>query len=288
MKKLAYREIEDGSIEVYSDNKPDKAVFVIDKPYMYDANGISSDSVEMQITETKKGFQIVIIPNVEWINSNERAFPITIDPTIITEQSASSIKDTTGVDYPKTDQLYNALEANSNYLWLKVGKFYGTEAYSLVYVPLPSDISESCRILEAKMNLICYRAGISTASSNLTITAHEITTDWNQNTISENKILYLDEIPDYEYIPADFMVLNDASTSVHNNLYSFDITKIAQKWATGESVNRGILLAGQDLPSTERYIRFYDSDNSVEIPTPASPIFIVTPRVLKTTGPILL
>ena len=278
MKKLAYRETEDGSIEVYSDNEPDKAVFVIDKPYMYDANGISSDSVEMKITETKKGFQIVIIPNAEWIKSAERKFPITIDPTIITEQSASSIKDTTGVDYPKTDQLYNALEANSNYLWLKVGKFYGTEAYSLVYVPLPSDISESCRILEAKMNLICYRAGISTASSNLTITAHEITTDWNQNTISENKILYLDEIPDYEYVPADFMVLNDASTSVHNQLYSFDITKIAQKWATGESVNRGIILAGQDLPSTERYIRFYDSDNSVRN---SDPCFTYTYRDTK-------
>lgn len=278
MKKLAYRETEDGSIEVYSDNEPDKAVFVIDKPYMYDANGISSNSVEMKITETKKGFQIVIIPNAEWIKSAERKFPITIDPTIITEQSASSIKDTTGVDYPKTDQLYNALEANSNYLWLKVGKFYGTEAYSLVYVPLPSDISESCRILDAKMNLICYRAGISTASSDLTITAHEITTDWNQTTISENKILYLDEIPDYEYIPADFMVLNDASTSVHNQIYSFDITKIAQKWATGESVNRGILLAGQDLPETERYIRFYDSDNSVRN---SDPCFTYTYRDTK-------
>ena len=277
-KKLAYRETEDGSIEVYSDNEPNKAVFVIDKPYMYDANGISSDSVEMQISETKKGFQIVIIPNAEWIKSDERKFPITIDPTIITEQSASSIKDTTGVYYPKTDQLYNALEANSNYLWLKVGKFYGTEAYSLVYVPLPSDISESCRILDAKMNLICYRAGISTASSNLTITAHEITTDWNQNTISENKILYLSEIPDYDYVPADFMILNDSSSSVHNQLYSFDITKIAQKWATGESVNRGILLAGQDLPSTERYIRFYDSDNSVRN---SDPCFTYTYRDTK-------
>lgn len=278
IKKLSYRRCENGNIEIYSDSNPDSSVFTIDKPYMYDAIGNFSSSVEMNIAETKKGFQIVIIPNEEWINSSERVFPITIDPTIITEQSASSIKDTTGVAYPKTDQLYNALEANYNYLWLKVGRFYGTEAYSLIYVPLPSDISESCRILDAKMNLICYRAGISTATSNLTITAHEITTDWNQTTISDNKVLYYGELPKYEYIPADFMVLNDSSTEVHNKLYSFDITKIAQKWATGKSVNRGILLAGQDLPSTERYIRFYDSDNTVRN---SDPCFTYTYRDTK-------
>lgn len=278
IKKLSYRRCENGNIEIYSDSNPDSSVFTIDKPYMYDSMGNFSDSVEMNIVETKKGFQIVIIPNEEWINSSERVFPITIDPTIITEQSASSIKDTTGVASSKTNQLYNALEANYNYLWLKVGRFYGTEAYSLVYVPLPSDISESCRILDAKMNLICYRAGISTATSNLTITAHEITTDWNQTTISDNKVLYFDELPEYEYIPADFMVLNDSSTNVHNKLYSFDITKIAQKWATGKSVNRGILLAGQNLPSTERYIRFYDSDNTVRN---SDPCFTYTYRDTK-------
>ncbi len=278
IKKLAWRETEKGCIEVYSNNEPDKAIFIIDKPYMYDAKGNYSESVEMQIKESKKGFQIVIIPDAEWINSDERVFPIVIDPTIKTEQSASAVKDTTGVLSEKTNQLYNALETNNNYLWLKVGKFYGTEAYSLVYVPLPNDISETSRIINAKLNLICYRSGISTATSNLTITAHEITTNWNAATINDNKILYGDELPEYNSSVADFIILNDSTSAVHNQLYSFDITKIAQKWATGESANYGILLAGQNLPTTERYMRFYDSDNSLRN---SDPCFTYTYRDTK-------
>ena len=159
--------------------------------------------------------------------------------------------------------MYEALEADNNDLWLKVGKFFGTEAYALVYVPLPNDISESCRIIKAELNLISYRAGISTCSNNLTISAHEITTDWNQNDLSQNTVLYGDSLPEYEYESTDFVILNDSSTATHNQPYSLDITKTAQKWATGESVNRGIMLMGEDLPSTERYMRFYDSDNSL-------------------------
>ena len=278
IKKLAYHEAENGDIEIYSNNEPDKVVFLIEKPFMYDAVGNYSDSVEMQLTATKKGFQLMITPNAEWVNSDDRVFPIVIDPTIVTEQSASAVKDTTGVLSEKTNQLYNALETNNNYLWLKVGKFYGTEAYSLIYVPLPDDISETSRIINAKLNLICYRSGISTATSNLTITAHEITTNWNAATINDNKILYGDELPEYNSSVADFIILNDSTSAVHNQLYSFDITKIAQKWATGESTNYGILLAGQNLPTTERYMRFYDSDNSLRN---SDPCFTYTYRDTK-------
>lgn len=230
---------------------------------MYDSNGERSENIQINLSANKKGFSLTIIPDKEWLNDNDRAYPVIIDPTIITEQSASMIKDTTGVNSSETSQLHNALEENSNYLWLKVGRFYGTEAYSLIYVPLPDDISDSCRIVDAKLNLITYRAGISTCSNNLTISAHEITSDWNQNNIADNKVLYKDELPEYDYRATDFMILNDSSTDSHNQLYSLDITKIAQKWATGESVNRGILLKGEDLPTSERYMRFYDSDNTL-------------------------
>ena len=263
VKNLSYKSNADGTICFYKNDNQNDVVYVLDKLYMYDANGEISGNIQIDLSATKKGFSLTIIPDKEWLADNDRAYPVIIDPTIITEQSASMIKDTTGVNSAETSQLHNALEENSNYLWLKVGRFYGTEAYSLIYVALPDDISDSCRIVDAKLNLITYRAGISTCSSNLTISAHEITSDWNQTNISDNKVLYKDELPEYIYHASDFMTLNDSSTDSHNKLYSLDITKIAQKWATGESVNRGILLKGENLPDSERYMRFYDSDNTL-------------------------
>ena len=277
-KKLVYKENSDGSISFYAEEDLENAVYTIDKPFMYDANGETSSDITVVIGETKKGFSLQLSASSDWLNAPERTYPVTIDPTIITQQSASVVKDTTGVISPKTDALYNALEKNNNYLWLKVGSFRNTWAYGLVYVPLPTDISESCRIIEAKLNLISYRAGISTCASNLTISVHEITTDWDQNNISNNEVLYSDKLPEYDYQPTDFKIFNDSALEVHNKLYSFDITRIAQKWATGESVNRGILLAGQDLPSTERYMRFYDSDNALRN---SDPCFTYTYRDTK-------
>ena len=263
VKKLTYQENSDGSISFFAEDNIEDAVYTMDKPFMYDANGVFSGDIDVAIEKTKKGFTLTLTADSEWLNARERVYPVTIDPTVVTEQAASAVKDATGVLFDKTDELYNALEANNNNLWLKVGQFRSTPVYALVYVPLPNNISESCRIIKAELNLISYRAGISTCSSNLTISAHEITTDWNQNDLSRNMVLYGDDVPDYDYEDADFMILNDSSTSSHNQLYSFDITKIAQRWATGESVNRGIMLRGEDLPETERYMRFYDSDNSM-------------------------
>lgn len=263
VKKLAYQANSDGSISFYAEDNLEDAVYTLDKPFMYDANGETSDAIKVTVEKTKKGFSLKLTADSEWLNASERSYPVTIDPTIITEQVATAVKDTTGVLSSKTNTLYEALESGSNKLWLKVGSFFNTEAYALVYVPLPSHISDSCRILEAKLNLITYRAGLSTCSSNLTISAHEITTDWNQNNIYNNDVLYGSSVPNYDYKSTDFMILNDSSTSSHNQLYSLDITKVAQKWATGASVNRGILLRGEDLPATERYMRFYDSDNSL-------------------------
>ncbi|MBQ4559301.1 MAG: RICIN domain-containing protein [Lachnospiraceae bacterium] len=263
VKKLTYQENSDGSISFFAEDNLEDAVYTMDKPFMYDANGETSSEIDVAIEKTKKGFSLKLTADSEWLNARERSYPVTIDPTILTEQAASVVKDATGVLSPKTDELYDALEGGNNDLWLKVGSFYGTWAYALVYVPLPSNISESCRIIKAELNLISYRAGISTCPTNMVISAHEITTDWNQHDLSKNVVLYDDDLPEYEYDDTDFKILNDSSTSSHNQLYSFDITKIAQKWATGAGVNRGILLRGQDLPETERYMRFYDSDNSL-------------------------
>ena len=278
VKKLVYQANEDGTIAFYTEDDLNNAVYTMDKPFMYDANGKTSSSIEVTIEKTNQGFSFKLKADSDWLNAPERAYPVTIDPTIVTEQAASAVKDTTGVDYPQTNELYNALEADNNYLWLKVGSFFGTQAYALVYVPLPSHIRESCRIIEAKFNVISYRAGISTASSNLTISAHEITSDWNQNNLADNSVLYMLDLPEYDYQETDFIIVNDSSTATHNQLYSFDITKLAQKWATGESVNRGILLAGNDLPATERYMRFYDSDNSLRN---SDPCFTYTYRDTK-------
>ena len=73
---------EDGTVE-------EKVEFTIPSPYMYDANGVSSDDVYYELDESEDGkFSFAVVASEEWINAEDRAFPVTIDPQIITDNNS--------------------------------------------------------------------------------------------------------------------------------------------------------------------------------------------------------
>lgn len=73
---------EDGSYRLIDSAKPDETVFVLAAPYMYDANGEESYEVEMSLTQNGNNYLLTLTADKTWINSNERAFPVVIDPTV--------------------------------------------------------------------------------------------------------------------------------------------------------------------------------------------------------------
>jgi len=73
---------EDGSYRLIDSAKPDETVFVLAAPYMYDANGEESYDVEMSLTQNGNNYLLTLTADETWINSNERAFPVVIDPTV--------------------------------------------------------------------------------------------------------------------------------------------------------------------------------------------------------------
>ncbi len=83
------------SLELYSEKaKEDGRVetqieFTIPSPYMYDANGVASDDVYYELEPQEDGrYAFVVVASEEWINSPERAFPVTIDPQIVASNSS--------------------------------------------------------------------------------------------------------------------------------------------------------------------------------------------------------
>ena len=75
---------EDGSI-LLKDAESGETVYEIPAGYMTDAEGAYSDAVAMSIDETGDGNWILnVTADAEWINAEERVFPVQIDPTINT------------------------------------------------------------------------------------------------------------------------------------------------------------------------------------------------------------
>ena len=75
-------ELKDGAI-ILSDYDSGERVYEIPVPYMFDANNVYSDSVEYSLVQNNKWkYTFTVTADAEWINSDDRAFPVTIDPSL--------------------------------------------------------------------------------------------------------------------------------------------------------------------------------------------------------------
>lgn len=68
-----------------ADEESQETVYVIMAPYMIDATGAYSMDVYYELTEIKNGsYLLTVTADKDWLASSDRAYPVTIDPTITT------------------------------------------------------------------------------------------------------------------------------------------------------------------------------------------------------------
>ena len=112
---------------VLTDSDTGEKVYEIPAPYMVDANGEYSDNVEYSLVQDSKWkYTITVKADPEWINSEKRAFPVKIDPTIGVESSVFS----DAIEYSNT--IYSSGV-------LKVGNDYKTQIMLSSLPLLPND-----------------------------------------------------------------------------------------------------------------------------------------------------
>ncbi|MBQ7907585.1 MAG: RHS repeat-associated core domain-containing protein, partial [Clostridia bacterium] len=75
-------ELRDGAV-ILSDYDSGEQVYKIPAPYMLDANGAYSQAVEYTLTQQSKWkYTLTVTADPAWINAEDRAFPVTADPTM--------------------------------------------------------------------------------------------------------------------------------------------------------------------------------------------------------------
>ena len=70
----------DGSMSFLDEDG--EAHYEIPAPYMVDAAGVYSDRVSYTLGEDARGYVLTVEADEEWINDEEREFPVNIDPTL--------------------------------------------------------------------------------------------------------------------------------------------------------------------------------------------------------------
>lgn len=231
---------DNGVIELL-DAVTQKAAYRIPLPYMYDANGERSWDVEYRMNDLGNGnYRLILTADAEWIQASERAFPVTIDPSI-------------DVVVPIWDTYISSADRNTNFgfseeLW--VGSGYITYINTI----MPS-LPENVNITFARLE-VWYSYHANVKSGELRAGAYKVTSDWDETSMTWNSANGGNNTSSSRLYTTVFDGDRNATWGMPKGVY-LTITDAVKDWYNGE-VNYGIAL--KYLGGTNYSVILHSSD----------------------------
>lgn len=225
---LTPMQMETGSIELRDSN--DKAVFVIPAGYMFDANGDSSMEVVYDLERVDDGKYILTVTgDADWINAENRAFPVTIDPPIYMTGFFNLETGTLNERYPNGAGGQVATESLGYY------SATGKNCRMLVRVNNLPQIPDNSYVVNSGIYL--YEVAYSDINmSSLRIQAQALTS----NTPTEGYWCLYHTWNNCPALSGDVIDYVDVGNS--RAFYGWNVTREAIKWYNNPAQNYGICL----------------------------------------------
>ena len=247
----------DGDVRLV-DAETDETALVIPKGYMYDAAGADSAAVSYSLAESNGNrWLLTVTADSTWINSPDRVFPVTVDPTVVRTNHTvySNIKDCYVYD--------GQTDANGSYAWMYAGYTGGKAYYSLVGIRALPELPASAVVIRATLGL----RAIEVLGGSVTLSAHAVTGEWESGTaVWSTK-------PSFDSVVLDYRTIDG------NGTYDFDITSLAQDWYAGREQSANGVLLRELTASTGNRVKLSTANNSNY--NAAHPIFVVEYRDAK-------
>ena len=271
LKGLTYKEL-DNKVYLYDSSTSDP-IYMIEAPFMYDAyvpEGFHSSSEIKAIPEESKSYDIKLetkesdgqlyielVPSQEWLNDENRFYPIVIDPTIYRIQGAELTTDTI-IRSGFTSQV------GGNDTEIGVGRSGDNIVRSL----LRFDLSAlSCYESILSVDLSLYLSSTNSTSP-INISAHKVSKTWNENEATwknrTSSTLWTTAGADYNTTAYNTVTgIATIPTNIENGIVKWALpTESLYGWACDPTINYGILLKSTN-ESTKVYKKFYSSESTV-------------------------
>ncbi len=236
---------EDNSVRLVDPENTEETLFYIESPYMYDANGIKSEDIDMSLAKKDGIYVMTLQANEEWLNAAERAFPVIIDPTVYLSFEDVFVMD--GITYKNTTRINDEL---------RVGRNLANLTRTYIKPTLPSNIPAGSHIDSAYLKLTKDSYYQLPLENNISVRAYDCydVASWNSTSITWNNQPYSKSNNGYS---SGHTCLSSVPASSGKSTYSFDITNAVKRWINS-GVNNGIMLASSD-ESSKTQIDFHSS-----------------------------
>ena len=189
-------------------DREEQEVFCVHAPCMKDAGGEKSEAIRLSLTETEADVcRITFLPDMEWLGSENRLFPVVIDPVTTTSKKASEIYDA------HVDSLYE--EDNFQKSIILKNKGGDQVQRSFVRFELP-EIKTGDMVINARLVLV----SLAEDGKEHTVAVHKVLHGWNSDSINwYNKPLYSDTVEDICRYKGD-----------QQKYITLDITRMVKDW----------------------------------------------------------
>ena len=232
---LAIKKLEDGSLVLCKELEEEQTgkasdediVFYLDQPILFDQNGAVLKA-DYKIAAGNGMSEITIMMDQAWLMDEERAYPITVDPTVRIEKKQTTID----------DAFVRSKDPNSSYGYnfseLEVGRNrpYQVCRTFLKFNTLPK-LEKGAVITDARLNLYQYQFSADDGKG-FRVSAHEVTGAWDQRTLTWNNQ------PSFKTEALDYLTLENTNKMAVPK--TFDVTKLIRGWYNNPSSNHGIAL----------------------------------------------
>ncbi len=261
-------QVDDKTIELRADDGT--VIYTINAPYMKDANGEYSNGITLTLSSVKNNkFTVTTTLDKDWLDDYDRAYPVTVDPVIETEQNAAKMASAfVASSYPSRNyysygQANGGIDSGSMY----VGKITGygqTESY--VKFDLPT-LGVADKVINAVVGVY-----LVDCDEGLQVDVKRLLQSWDNDVVTWNNRPTNNTA--WQNLPIiDYSVLDDGEPQRWVN---FEITELARGWYSGDYANYGISLTTTKTSLSKAY--FLNSFFNENQQTKARPILYVDYR----------
>lgn len=255
-----------GSIILVESEASQEAVFTLDAPYMYDANGAESYDIELSIKENGDEYVVMVEADSTWLNNSEREFPVVIDPTWSAPNS--KIQDV----YVINGTFANSPRSNTE---IRAGRNLTNIVRSYIKLSMPTNLPTGYVLKHSTLTF--KKQNYFKTSKDIDVRAYDCkdAASWSTSSISWNNQPFSNS--NNGYLNSNPELLSSVAAKSDLDSYSFSITKAVQRWLNGE-INNGIMLSSSD-ESTKTQVDFYSTRTSASENRPGFVIYYQPPYV---------
>ena len=228
---------DDGSVDLFAPTGKE-VVLHMPAPYLVDDSG-AFGAVDVTLAGKDGTYTLTYLPDSQWLASEDRAWPVILDP-VITATATNTISDDQTV-YQNTN-----ISVDANVTTVTGGYETNCRAmrFYIRYNTLPA-ITSSDVVVSASIRLY---AEASYGAANLQV--HKVTGDWSGSTLRWNNQ------PSFDTNATDFTLCSDS-----DQYFGWDITEVVQDWYSGD--NYGLVFKLSDTMESAQqngWVRFFSSN----------------------------